>query len=260
MSSKVNRQDELETMLHAFHLPSFKKNYQVFARQAEKEKMDKVGYLYELCRAENEDRYNRRTERLLRQAKLPRGKRLEDFDMSQVPSLSPSRVKELSEGQFLDQCENVLIFGNPGTGKTHLAISLARDWCLRGRYVFFTTAAALVQDLLAAKRDLKLNSLLKKLDRFEAIVIDDLSYIPQEREETDVLFILLAERYERRSVVITSNLPFSDWEKIFKDPMTAMAAIDRLVHHATILELNGESYRASAAAKRKEKAKATQES
>lgn len=151
----------------------------------------------------------------------------------------------------MDQCENVLIFGNPGTGKTHLAVSLAREWSLRGRRTLFTTAASLVQELLAAKRDLKLNSLLKRFDRFEAVVIDDLSYIPQEREETDVLFVLLAERYERRSVVITSNLPFSKWDTIFKDPITAMAAVDRLVHHSTILELNGESYRATAASRKK---------
>lgn len=152
-----------------------------------------------------------------------------------------------------------LIFGNPGTGKTHLAVSLAREWSLRGRRTLFTTAASLVQELLAAKRDLKLNSLLKRFDRFEAVVIDDLSYIPQEREETDVLFVLLAERYERRSVVITSNLPFSKWDTIFKDPITAMAAVDRLVHHSTILELNGESYRATAASRKKAAAKVNKE-
>ncbi len=258
MNDKVNRQEQLEAMLYAFHLPSFKKHYQSHARTCEKEKIDHVGYLYELSKAEAEDRYNRRTERLLRVAKLPRGKRLEDFELSKLPSLSPSTVKQLSEGRCLDQCENILIFGNPGTGKTHLAIAISREWCLRGRQVYFTTAAALVQDLLVAKRDLKFNSLLKKFDKFEAIVIDDLSYIPQEREETDVLFLLLAERYERRSVVITSNLPFSKWDTIFKDPMTAMAAVDRLVHHSTILELNGESYRAKEATKKsqqKEKAK-----
>jgi DNA replication protein DnaC len=251
VNDRVNRQEELESMLFSFHLPSFKKHYLAHARQCEKEKIDHVGYLYELSRTETEDRYNRRTERLLRTARLPRGKRLDDFEFANVPSLSPSRVKELAEGQCLDQCENILIFGNPGTGKTHLAISLAREWCLRGRQAYFTTAAALVQDLLVAKRDLKFNALLKKLDKFEALVIDDLSYIPQEREETDVLFLLLAERYERRSVVITSNLQFSKWDTIFKDPMTAMAAVDRLVHHATILELNGESFRAKAAKKKK---------
>jgi DNA replication protein DnaC len=259
MTDKVNRQEQLEGMLGGFHLPSFRKHYLSYARKSELEKLDHVAYLYELSKAEHEDRYNRRTERLLRQAKLPAGKRLENFDLSHVPTLSPTRISELAEGQCLDLCENVLIFGNPGTGKTHLAVSLAREWCLRGRQIYFTTAAALVQELLAAKRDLKLNSLLKRIDRFEAVVIDDLSYIPQEREETDVLFVLLAERYERRSVVITSNLPFSKWDSIFKDPITAMAAVDRLVHHSTILELNADSYRATAASRKKTASKAGKE-
>lgn len=253
MSNKLNRMQDLEAMLFSFHLPSFKKHYQQFARNAEKEKIDHVGYLYELSKTETEERYNRRTERLIRQSKLPRGKRLEDFDLSILPSLSPNKVKELTEGHCLDCFENVLLFGNPGTGKTHLAVALAREWCLRGRQVYFSTAAALVQDLLIAKRDLRLNYMFKKLDKFEAIVIDDLSYVPKDRDETDVLFMLLSERYERRSVVITSNAPFSEWDKIFKDPMTTMAAIDRLVHHSTILELNGESYRAKAATKKKKK-------
>jgi len=255
MTNKANRQEQLESMLQSFHLPSFKKQYLTYARKCELEKIDHVGYLFELSKTEHDDRYNRKADRLLRQAKLPTGKRLDDFDLSHVPALSPSRVQELSEGTGLDAYENILIFGNPGTGKTHLAISLAREWCLRGRQVYFVTAANLVQQLLAAKRDLKLNSLLKKFDKFEAIIIDDLSYIPQEREETDVLFVLLAERYERRSVVITSNLPFSKWDSIFKDPITAMAAVDRLVHHSTILELNGESYRVTAASRKKNSSK-----
>ena len=157
-------------------------------------------------------------------------------------SLSPSH-----------QAENLLIFGNPGTGKSHLSTALAREWCLQGRHIYFATAAALVQDLLLAKRDLRLNPLLKKLDKFEAIVIDDISYIPQDRDETDVLFLLIAERYEQRSLVVTSNLPFSEWGHIFKDQVTTTAAIDRLIHHASILELNGDSYHSTEAAKRKKK-------
>lgn len=252
MTNPLTRQAELETLLQAFHLPSFTKNYQQFARQAEKERIDHVGFLYQLSKLESEDRYNRKTERLIKQSKIPRGKTLEKFDLSKFSNISPSQIAEIAEGGCLDRAENLLIFGNPGTGKTHLAAAIAREWCLRGRQVLFTTASSLVQDLLAAKRDLKLNAMLKRLDRIDSLVIDDISYIPQNRDETDVLFVLLAERYERRNIVVTSNLPFSQWEQVFKDAMTTMAAIDRLVHHSTVLQLNGASYRTAAAKQKNE--------
>ena len=242
--------DQLEALLRSLNLKSFIRNYKDFAEKSHKQKLSHIAYLHELVKAESTERQTLKVENLIKEAKLPKGKTLDGFNLSKQPSLSPGRLKELAQGDFLDLCENLLIFGIPGAGKTHLASCLAREWCLRGRKVRYTTAAMLVQELLVAKRDLKLNEMIKKLDGFEAIVIDDISYVPYTRDETDVLFVLLAARYETRSVVITSNLVFSDWGNIFKDPMTTRAAIDRLIHHATILELT-ESYRQQEATTRK---------
>ena len=158
-------------------------------------------------------------------------------------------MKALLDGAFLDRKENVLAFGNPGSGKTHLLSALGQELIRNGRRIGFTTCARLVQDLLLAKKELRLSRAIKKLAYYEGLVIDDLGYVQQSREEMEVLFTLLAERYERGSVLITSNLPFSKWEAIFKDPMTTAAAIDRLVHHSVILELNIPSYRMEQAKK-----------
>jgi DNA replication protein DnaC len=251
--------EKLEGLLRSLYLPAFAEHCKDYADKAQKQKLGHLAYLYELAQAERSERQLRKTERLISQAKLPRGKSLEAFDLSKQPTLSPSRLEELAEGEFLDLCENLLIFGLPGAGKTHLAAGLAREWCLRGRRVLYTTAALLVQELLVAKRDLQLNQMIKKLDRCDALVIDDISYVPYNRDETDVLFVLLAARYEARSIVVTSNLVFSEWGNIFKDPMTTRAAIDRLVHHATILELN-ESFRQEAAKSRKKAQEETEPS
>lgn len=238
-------------MLKSFYLQSFVRNYDDYAKRSEKQKLSHVDYLLQLAQAERDERLVRRTERLLAQAKLPRGKTLVDFDCSIHPGLTMTRMQELAEGECLDNCENIIMIGGPGTGKTHLSIALGREWCLRGRRVLYTTAAALVQELLVSKRDLSLNQFIKRLDKYEALIIDDISYIPHSREETDVLFVLLAERYETRSVLITSNLVFSQWDSIFKDTMTTKAAVDRLVHHSTILELSGPSGRQCAALRKK---------
>jgi DNA replication protein DnaC len=155
------------------------------------------------------------------------------------------------DGGFLDRRENVLAFGNPGSGKTHLLSALGQELIRQGRRVAFTTCVRLVQDLLRAKNELRLSRAIKKLAYYEALVIDDIGYVQQSREEMEVLFTLLAERYERGSVLLTSNLPFSKWEAIFKDPMTTASAIDRLVHHSVILELNIPSYRMEHAKQRK---------
>src|SRR5207302_10692671 len=166
------------------------------------------------------------------------------------------QVAALQDGGFLDRRENVLAFGNPGSGKTHLLCGLCHALIDQDRRVLYAPCSLLVQELLLAKRELKLAALLKRLSRFEALLIDDLGYVQQSREEMEVLFTLLAERYERGSVLLTSNLPFSQWEAVFKDPLTTAAAIDRLVHHSVIIELNLPSYRAEQAKKAKQRRQA----
>jgi DNA replication protein DnaC len=180
----------------------------------------------------------------LRESKLPLEKGLQVFEMSRLSPMLSAQISALLEGSFVERSENVLAFGNPGSGKTHLLCAIAQELIHRqGRRLLFAPCSLLVQQLLIAKRDLKLPRLLKALSKYDVLLIDDIGYVEQNREEMEVLFILLAERYERGSLMITSNLPFSKWERIFKDPMTTAAAIDRLVHHSIILELNLPSYR-----------------
>ena len=235
-------QPGLEQSLRQLLLPTFAKRHLHVATACEAEGRSHLDYLLQLAQEELEHRQRQKIDKLLKAAKLPRNKHLQDFESKRIPGLSLSVLQRLAQGEFIERYENILIFGNPGTGKTHLSIALAREWCLQGRRVYYTNAAHLVQQLLQSKQELKLTQFIKKLDRFEVLVIDDISYIPFERSETDVLFHLLSERYEARSTLITINLPFGQWPALFKDEMTTAALIDRLVHHATILELNAESY------------------
>jgi DNA replication protein DnaC len=243
----------LGTRLESLNLLAMRDVYQSLSEKITKQQLGHLDYLEELTRIELEQRHQKSVQQLLKSAKLPRNKLLLDFDITRIPTLHSGLLKNLKSGDFIDRIENLLIFGNPGTGKSHLSIGLAREWCLQGRKCLYITAANLVQDLLVAKSKMTLSHLIKKLDRFEVLIIDDISYIPYEKAESDVLFVLLAERYEQRSIVVTSNLVFSGWQQIFKDEMTTNAAIDRLVHHATILELNSESYRIRTAKDNKEK-------
>jgi DNA replication protein DnaC len=208
-------------------------------------------YLHELAQIECDVRRANKIVRLVKASRLPMEKTLENFNLKRLPLRIRQQVKLLQEGSFVDRCENLLAFGNPGSGKTHLLCGICHELARQGRRVYFSACDLIVQQLLRAKRELELDKLLKKLSRFDALMIDDFGYVKQDRDEMEVLFTLLAHRYERGSMLITSNLPFSRWEVIFKDPMTTAAAIDRLVHHSVVLELNVPSYRAEQAKKRR---------
>ncbi len=242
----------LAVLLRRLKLPSFLDRYHDSARQAERDGWTFESYLNHLAELEVADRERRRLERNLKRAGLPGTKTLSSLDVKRLPRRVQSQLPALCEGGFVDRAENVLAFGLPGRGKTHLVAAMGHELVGRGYRVLFQPAYSLVQQLLLAKKDFLLERQLRRLDNFDVVIVDDLGYIQQTREEMEVLFTFLSERYERRSVVITSNLVFSEWDKIFKDPMTTAAAIDRVVHHAIILELTGASVRATEAQKRNE--------
>jgi DNA replication protein DnaC len=246
------RQDlhkEIIEHLKELRMPTVRENYREAATRARRESLSYERYLLELVRAEAQMRRQNRIERLLRQSRLPLEKNLSSFDLERLPLRLRQQVQVLLEGDFLERRENILAFGKPGSGKTHLLCAIGQELIHQDRRVLFTTCSLLVQDLLKSKTELKLENMLRRLARFEALIIDDIAYVQQSREEMEVLFTLLAYRYERGSVMLTSNLPFSGWEQIFKDPMTTAAAIDRLVHHCVILELNVKSFRMEQAGK-----------
>ena len=215
--------------------------------------------LAEVCELEADARKERRVDRLRRASKLPPAKTFDSLERERVPRPAFLKIQELANGDFLDRADNVLLFGVPGVGKSHLACALGHALVERGRSVLFTPTYQLVQTLLAARRDLVLPKALRTLDVFDAIILDDLGYVQQTADEAEVLFTLMAERYERRSLIITSNLVFSEWNRIFKSPMTTAAAIDRLVHHAAIIEIDRGSVRAEEAKRRNPKRSKTDE-
>jgi DNA replication protein DnaC len=237
-------------LLRSLKLPGFVRAYAETAGQAEREGWGFEHYLGQLAEIEIEERRRRRIDRLLRASHLPHDKTLATLDLDRLPVQVRRLLPGLCEGGFVERAENLLAFGLPGRGKTHVVAAIGHELVQRGHSVLFVPAFKLVQRLLAAKRDLALEATLRRLDRFDAVILDDLGYVQQSREEMEVLFTFLAERYERKSVLITSNLVFSQWDRIFQDPMTTAAAIDRLVHHAVILEMSGKSVRAEEAKRR----------
>lgn len=244
----ADRQQELQGLLRALHLSQMAATFPEVALKAAREGLTHEAFLYELARAESEARTQRRIARRTQVSGLPLEKTFRTLQLAPLGPVLAQQIERLRRGTLVAQAVNVVAAGKPSTGKSHLAAALGHELIAQGHTVYWTSTAALVQRLLAAKRDLRLPRELAKLDRFACLMLDDIGYVQQDREEMEVLFTLLAERYERRSVVITTNLVFSEWNRIFKDPMTTMAAIDRVVHHSVILDMMGlDSYRAKEA-------------
>lgn len=233
----------LVILLRSLKMPTIARHAEEVAQLAEREGWTFVRYLHHLVELEVHERRRRRIERNLRQSELPSDKTLATLKRSRLPTKVAKMLPTLCEGGFVGRGDNLLAFGRPGRGKTHLVCAIGHELIHRGYRVLFIATYALVQRLLAAKRDLRLEEELGVLDSFDAVILDDIGYVQQNRDEMEVLFTFLAERYERRTVMITSNLVFSEWDRIFKDPMTTAAAIDRLVHHSVILEMTGSSIR-----------------
>ncbi len=234
----------LDLMLRALRLPSVLNEYRRMAERASSENWGYEEYLQALIEQESEERSKRRVKRLLKHSGLPDGKNAGTLKMEILPAKIRMVLPNLFDGGFVERAENILLFGLPGRGKTHLAAAIGHELIARHALpVLFTSTFLLVQKLLVAKSELRIEKAFAQLDKYQVIILDDIGYVQQTREEMEILFTFLAERYERKSLIVTSNLVFSEWDRIFKDPMTTAAAIDRLVHHSTILEMTGESYR-----------------
>jgi DNA replication protein DnaC len=242
----------LGVMLHELRLPTMKNVWPSFAERADKEGWPAARFLAAIAEHELAERDRRRIERHLADARRPPGKTLDGFDFDAVPMVSKAQVMALAAGDaWLAKGANLLLFGPPGGGKSHLAAGIGLALVENGWRVLFSRTTDLVQRLQVARRELTLEATIAKLDRFDLLILDDLAYVTKDQAETSVLFELISARYERRSVLITANQPFGEWGKVFPDPAMTLAAVDRLVHHATIIEMNVESYRRRAAIERR---------
>lgn len=242
----------LSLLLNELRLPAIKVMWPQFAEQADKEGWPAARFLATIIEHELAERDRRRIERHLAEARLLPGKTLDTFEFDAVPMISKAQVMAITAGDsWLEKGANLLLFGPPGGGKSHLASAIGLALIENGWRVMFTRTTDLVQKLQVARRELGLEAAINRLDRFHLLILDDLAYVTKDQAETSVLFELISARYERRSMLITANQPFGEWGKIFPDPAMTLAAVDRLVHHATIFELNVESYRRREAIERK---------
>jgi len=233
----------LEHHLKALRLPTFLREYDKMARQCAEEKTDFPRYLLRLTELELLDRDRRATERRIRQARFPVVKSLDSFDFLAIPSLNKTLMLELARCEFLARKENLLLLGNSGTGKSHIALALGLAACQNGHRVRFITAAALVSELIEARDEKYLLRFQKQLTAYELLIVDELGYVPLSKTGAELLFEIFSQRYERASTLVTSNLPFDEWTEIFGSQRLTGALLDRLTHHVHILEMNGDSYR-----------------
>jgi DNA replication protein DnaC len=237
--------------LKALKLPTFLREYDKLARQCAAEGIDHTGYLLRLAELELLDRERRLVERRIRQARFPATKSLDSFDFAAIPALNKLLVLELARCGYIERRENVIALGPSGTGKTHVALGLGLAACQRGLAVGFTTAAALVHELLEARDERRLLRLQRQLEAYQLLIVDELGYVPLSPTGAELLFETFSRRYERGAVIVTSNLPFDEWTSVFGAERLTGALLDRLTHHVHILELNGDSYRLKASRRRR---------
>ena len=233
----------LEHHLKELKLPSFLREYGKLASQCADEGVSHPDYLLRLAELELTDRHQRTVQRRIRAARFPATKSLDTFDFSAIPSLNRPLVMQLARCEYVERGENIIAIGNSGTGKTHIALGLGLAACQRGLSVGFTTAAALVNELLEARDQRRLLNLQRQLARLKLLIIDELGFVPLSHTGAELLFEVFSQRYERGSILVTTNLPFDEWTQVFGSERLTGALLDRLTHHVHILEMNGDSYR-----------------
>jgi DNA replication protein DnaC len=244
------KHEELISNLKRLHLMAMAREYAAMARQCEQGKRTYEQYLAAMVALEIQEKGRQKVARLLKEAKLPHDKRLETYDFRCRTGITEQQVRRLGDGDFVRQGGNVVFYGSFGVGKSHLGMALTRMICEAGWRCYFTSSQALINDLLVAQKNLTLASLFRRLDRFDVITLDELGYTPQSKDGADLFFQLISQRYERKSLIITTNLTYSEWDQVFLNPVTTAAAVDRVIHNCETFNIKGPSWRAEAAKRR----------